>query len=72
MEKEKLELPVKDIYTDRIPVAKCKKILNADGHHYTDEQALLIRDFLYSLAVVDYYVNEKMAREDRLNELKSE
>lgn len=72
MDKEKLELPVKDIYTDRIPVAKCKKILNADGHNYTDEQALLIRDFLYSLAVVDYYVNEKMAKENRLNELKSE
>ncbi len=60
MDKKKLELPVKDIYGDRIPIAKCKKILNADGQNYTDEQVLLIRDFLYSLAVVDYYVNEKM------------
>ncbi|MBS1586532.1 MAG: hypothetical protein JSS82_13405 [Bacteroidetes bacterium] len=72
MDKKKLELPVKDIYDDRIPVTKCKKILNADGHNYTDEQALLIRDFLYSLAIVDFYVNEKMARENSLNETKSE
>jgi hypothetical protein len=70
MDKTKLELPVKDIYSDRIPIAKCKKILNADGHTYTDEQVLLIRDFLYSLAVVDYYVNEKMFQE-QLNEQKT-
>lgn len=72
MDTKKLELPVKDKYDDRIPVAKCKKILNADGHNYTDEQVLLIRDFLYSLAIVDYYVNEKMTKEERLNEPKSE
>ena len=69
---KKLELPVKDIYEDRIPVAKCKKILNGDGHTYTDEEALLIRNFLYSLAVVDYYVNEQRAKKEaELNELKT-
>lgn len=71
MEKKKLELPVKDIYSDRIPIAKCKKILNADGQNYTDEQVLLIRDFLYSLAVVDYYVNEKMFQDEQLKEQKT-
>ena len=71
MDKKKLELPVKDIYSDRIPIAKCKRILNADGQNYTDEQVLLIRDFLYSLAVVDYYVNEKMFQEGQLIEQKT-
>jgi hypothetical protein len=72
MEKNKLELPVKDIYEDRIPISKCKKILNNDGHAYTDEETLLIRDFLYSLAIVDYYVNEqRIKKEAELNELKT-
>ena len=71
MDKKKLELPVKDIYSDRIPIAKCKKILNVDGFNYTDEEVLLIRDFLYSLAVVDYYVNEKMSQEEKLKEQKN-
>lgn len=66
----KLELPVKDIYNDRISVGKCKKILNVDGQNYTDEQVLLIRDFLYSLAVVDYYINEKTTVEENINKLK--
>lgn len=70
MEKMKLELPVKDIYNDRISVGKCKKILNVDGQNYTDEQVLLIRDFLYSLAVVDYYINEKTTVEENINKLK--
>ncbi len=71
MVNDKLELPVKDIYSDRIPIAKCRQILNAYGNSYTDEQVLLIRDFLYSLAVVDYYVNEKMFQEELLKEQKT-
>ena len=61
MEKQK----VTDPYSDRIPLAKCKKILNADGHTYSDEEVLLIRDFLYPLAQVDFEMNQKWFKEGK-------
>ena len=38
--------------TDRLDLATCKEILNANGNNYTDEEILLIRDYLYQLAEI--------------------
>ncbi len=54
-----------DKYPDRIPLEKCKRILNADGHNYSDEEVLLIRDFLYPLAQVDFEMNQKWFKEGK-------
>ena len=34
----------------RLSVCACKKILNTDNLHYTDEEVIYIRDWLYRLA----------------------
>lgn len=38
--------------TDRLDLAACKEILNANGNNYTDEEILRIRDYLYQLAEI--------------------
>jgi hypothetical protein len=38
--------------TDRLDLATCKAILNANGNNYTDEEILRIRDYLYQLAEI--------------------
>ncbi len=40
--------------TDRLDLATCKEILNANGNNYTDEEILRIRDYLYQLAEIQY------------------
>ena len=45
--------PLKNqIETDRLDLATCKEILNANGTNYTDEEILRIRDYLYQLAEI--------------------
>jgi hypothetical protein len=58
------EKQIKDNYTDRIPFAVCKKILNAEEYGYSDKDVLIIRDFLYSLAVVDFSYHERKANRE--------
>lgn len=58
------EKRIKDNYTDRISLAQCREILNAKEYGYTDEEVLLIRDFLYSLAVVDFDNHERKAKQE--------
>lgn len=43
---------VEDKYVDRIPLAKCRKILG--NELLTDEEVLKIRDLLYQIAAIDY------------------
>lgn len=38
--------------TDRLDIAACKKILNANGNEYTDEEICRIMDYLYQLAEI--------------------
>ncbi len=57
------EKQIKDNYTDRLSLAQCREILHAEEMGYSDEEVLKIRDFLYSLAVVDYNYHEKQAKE---------
>jgi hypothetical protein len=35
---------------------KCKKLLEKNGNHYTDEQVKQIREMLYKLGNLDYYL----------------
>lgn len=37
-----------------LSTTKCKKILNRNGIHYTDEEVILIKETLYKLAEVIY------------------
>lgn len=48
MENDKVE----DKYVDRLPLAKCRIIL--DDETLTDEEVLKIRDMLYQIAAIDY------------------
>jgi hypothetical protein len=40
------------VCAERLPLAKCREILNSDEQKYTDEEVLIIRDYLYQLAVI--------------------
>lgn len=45
----------------KLSMEHCKKILNSNGRNYTDEQVLIIRDFLYTMATIDYlYFTEQV------------
>ncbi len=45
----------------RIPVEKCKKILNQGERKYSDEEVKEIRDYLYTMAQIAYdYYKSKM------------
>jgi hypothetical protein len=35
---------------EKISLAECRRILNRDNNFYTDEEILIIRDWLYQLA----------------------
>ena len=40
------------VCTERLPLAKCKEILNKGEQKYTDQEVLFIRDYLYQLASI--------------------
>jgi hypothetical protein len=35
-----------------LSITKCKKILNRNGIHYTDDEIIILRDALYKLAQI--------------------
>lgn len=41
---------------EKISLSRCRKVLESDGSKYTDEEVLMIRDFLYRLAEMEYEV----------------
>lgn len=45
----------------RIPVEKCKKILNQGERKYSDEEIKKIRDYLYMIGELayEYYIKSK-------------
>ncbi len=59
-----IEKQIKDSYTDRISLAICRETFHAKEKGLTDEDVLLVRDFLYSLAVVDYSCHERKAKQE--------
>jgi len=44
--------PAKEIFTDKLPLAKLRKIWNDQNITYTDEQLIRIREWLYMMAEV--------------------
>ena len=57
--------------SEKMSLAQCKKGLESDGSVYTDEQVILIRDFLYRMAGWDYEVYLKLkAREEEFKKEK--
>ena len=41
---------------EKISLKKCRSLLENGGVRYTDEEIISIRDYLYSLAEIDYSV----------------
>ena len=39
---------------ERISVAECREILNREGIVYTDEEIIVVRDFIHQLAEINY------------------
>jgi hypothetical protein len=48
---------------ERIPLAICREILNADGNNFSDEEVIIARDFLYQMAELNHlcFINYKQA-----------
>ena len=38
----------------KLSLEQCRKLLNRDGRNYSDRELLIIRDFLYTMASIDY------------------
>jgi len=63
----------KDKYTDRKPLQECRRILHADEEGYTDEEVLLIRDFLITIIELDYsQFQKRKEKKSLIVQLKSE
>jgi hypothetical protein len=39
---------------EKIPLAICREILNADGNNFSDEEIIIARDFLYQMAEINH------------------
>jgi hypothetical protein len=61
-----VEKQINDKYNDRISLTECKRILHAELYGYSDEEVLLIRDFLYTLGVVDLANHQNQARTEAI------
>ena len=51
----------------KLSIAHCQKVLSKDGSTYSDEEVLVIRDFLYQMAWLDYniYINRNNNEKER-------
>ncbi|MBL7682917.1 MAG: hypothetical protein JNK00_06115 [Flavipsychrobacter sp.] len=47
-------IELKSKYEGRLELEHCKRILDAESEGYSDEQVVLIMDFLYSIASLEY------------------
>ena len=73
---------------ENFSLVECKKILNADGIEYNDEEVIIVRDFLHQLAEINYLyylewkqkqnetkiidINENTSNEERNDETQSD
>jgi hypothetical protein len=44
---------------------KCKQILNKKGQTYSDEEIMIIRQFLYQIAEIDYQIYQYRKRKEK-------
>ena len=51
----------------KLSIAYCKKVLEANGKKYSDEETEKIRDLLYKLGELDYLICIEMNREYKFN-----
>lgn len=48
-----------NLETQKVSLAECRKILNTKGVHYTDEEIIEIRDWLYHMIDIILDVEEE-------------
>ena len=54
-EKESIESDISNVAVrEKIPLEEFRKLLKADKDRFTDEQILVIRDFIYTMATIEY------------------
>lgn len=49
---------------EKFPIAKCREILERTGKKFTDEQILMIRDFLMNISRVAYQTFQKQIQKE--------
>jgi hypothetical protein len=54
----------------KLSLNECKTVLNAEGNKYTDEQILMIRDYLYKLAAIEIEHFKSLREDGKLNGVK--
>jgi hypothetical protein len=52
-----------------VTLDQCKEILKSGAARYSDEQILKLRDFLYSLASIDYQLFQQQKHHEKSNPL---
>jgi hypothetical protein len=54
-EKEAIESDISNVDVgEKIPLEEFRKLIKADKDHLTDEEVLVIRDFVYTMATIEY------------------
>ncbi|MBI3502836.1 MAG: hypothetical protein HY063_13680 [Bacteroidetes bacterium] len=52
---------------EKLSLEQSKKILNRNGNNYTDEQIIIIRDFIYTMATIQYlFITEQYIKNKSL------
>ena len=49
---------------EKFPIAKCREILEKKGKKFTEEQILMIRDFLMNISNVAYQTFQKQVQKE--------
>ncbi len=49
---------------EKFPIAKCREILERKGKKYTEEQILMIRDFLMNISKIAYQTFQKQIQKE--------
>ncbi|MEO6302469.1 MAG: hypothetical protein ABIP51_04795 [Bacteroidia bacterium] len=57
---------------EKFPIAKCREILERRGKKFTEEQILMIRDFLISISNVAYQTFQKQVQKEADFELEKQ
>lgn len=51
---------------EKLPLEYCRRILNQGGLNFSEEEVILIRDFLYAMAEIDYlYFTEEVLNKEK-------
>lgn len=58
---------------EKLSLEQSRKILNRNGNNYTDEQILIIRDFIYTMATIQYlFITEQYIKNKSLTKNQNE